>query len=321
MRSQISFLKFLSPLLLISMLLSACVVNTTSEKQSLKVAVLPIIDSLPMYVALEEGYFEKYDLMVELVPVGSAPERDQLIAAGQVDGMINELLSTMMNNREETSVQVVRYARAATSDTPLFSILASQQSGITNLDDLKGEKIGISEGTVIAYLTDRLLQLEGFTAEEIQTVAVPKIPDRMALLGSGELPAAMMPEPLSTLLALQGAKIVLDDTSHPEISYSTITFRKAVIEEKPKAVSAFLMAIEDAVEAINNDPQKYEQVLIDNNILPPPLHGNFEVPQFVTAGVPTQAQFDDVLAWAKEMGMLETDVPYDRCVNDGFLPK
>lgn len=321
MRSQISFLKFLSPLLLISMLLSACAVNATSEKQSLKVAVLPIIDSLPMYVALEEGYFEKYDLMVELVPVGSAPERDQLIAAGQVDGMINELLSTMMNNREETSVQVVRYARAATSDTPLFSILASQQSGITNLDDLKGEKIGISEGTVIAYLTDRLLQLEGFTAEEIQTVAVPKIPDRMALLGSGELPAAMMPEPLSTLLALQGAKIVLDDTSHPEISYSTITFRKAVIDEKPKAVSAFLMGIEDAVEAINNDPQKYEQVLIDNNILPPPLHGNFEVPQFVTAGVPTQAQFDDVLAWAKEKGMLETDVPYDRCVNDGFLPK
>jgi NitT/TauT family transport system substrate-binding protein len=292
MRSQTSFLKFLSPFLLILMLL-----------------------------ALEEGYFEKYDLMVELVPVGSAPERDQLIAAGQVDGMINELLSTIMNNRDETSVQVVRYARAATSDTPLFSILASQQSGITNLEQLKGEQIGISEGTVIAYLTDRLLQLEGFNAEEIQTVAVPKIPDRMALLGSGELAAAMMPEPLSTLLALQGAQIVLDDTSHPEISYSTITFRKVVIDEKPKAVSAFLMAIEDAVEAINADPQKYEQVLIDNNILPPPLHGNFEVPQFVTAGVPNQAQFDDVLAWAKEKGMLEADVPYDRCVNDGFLPK
>ncbi len=321
MKSQTPFLKRLSLLVLISMLLSACVVNTTVEKQSLKVAVLPIIDSLPMYVALQEGYFEKYDLTVELVPVGSAPERDQLVAAGQVDAVINELLSTIMNNRDETSVQVVRYARAATADTPLFSILASQQSGITTLDGLKGEKIGISEGTVIAYLTDRLLQLEGFTPEDIQTVAVPKIPDRMALLGSGELAAGMMPEPLSTLLALQGAQVVLDDTSHPEISYSTIAFRKAVIDEKPKAVSAFLMAIEDAVNAINADPSKYEQVLIDNNILPPPLHGNFEVPQFVTAGVPTQAQFDDVLAWAKEKGMLENDVPYNRCVNDGFLPK
>jgi len=174
---------------------------------------------------------------------------------------------------------------------------------------------------VIAYLTDRLLQLEGFTPEDIQTVAVPKIPDRMALLGSGELAAGMMPEPLSTLLALQGAQVVLDDTSHPEISYSTIAFRKAVIDEKPKAVSTFLMAIEDAVNAINANPSKYEQVLIDNNILPPPLHGNFEVPQFVTAGVPTQTQFDDVLAWAKEKGMLENDVPYNRCVNDGFLPK
>ncbi len=321
MRLQTFFLKILSLLLLLSILLSACVVNTTVEQQSLKVAVLPIIDSLPMYVALEEGYFEKYDLMVELVPVGSAPERDQLVAAGQVDAVINELLSTIMNNRDETSVQVVRYARAATAETPLFSILASQQSGITTLDGLKGEKIGISEGTVIAYLTDRLLQLEGFTADEIQTIAVPKIPDRMALLGSGELTAGMMPEPLSTLLAMQGAQVVLNDTSHPEISYSTIAFRKATIDEKPKSVSVFLMAIEDAVSAINADPAKYEQVLIDNNILPPPLHGKFEVPQFVTAGVPTQAQYDDVLAWAKEKGMLENDVPYNRCVNDGFLPK
>ncbi len=321
MRSQNFFLKIIRVCVLFSVGLTACVVNPTTEKQSLKVAVLPIIDSLPMYVALQEGYFENHDLSVELVPVGSGAERDQLIAAGQVDGMINELLSTIMNNRDETAVQVVRYARAATEETPLFSILAAQQSGITTLEGLKGQQIGISEGTVIAYLTDRLLQLEGFQPDEIETIAVPKIPDRMALLGSGELKAGMMPEPLSTLLALQGAQIVLDDTSHPEISYSTIAFRKATLDEKPKAVNAFLMAIEDAVEAINADPAKYEQVLIDNSILPPPLHDNFEVPQFVTAGVPSQAQFDDVLAWAQEKGMLTSDVPYQRCVNDDFLPK
>jgi NitT/TauT family transport system substrate-binding protein len=321
MKLQHSFLKVFSVLVLVSLALSACMVRSTNQQQSLKVAVLPVIDSLPMYVALQEGYFEKYDLAVELVPVGSAPERDQLVAAGQVDGMINELLSTIMNNRDETAVQVVRYGRAATTETSLFSILSSQQSGITTLDGLKGKKIGISEGTVIAYLTDRLLELEGFTADEIQTVAVPKIPDRMALLGNGELTAAMMPEPLSTLLALQGAQIVLDDTSHPEISYSTIAFRKAALDEKPQAVMHFLAAIEDAVTAINEDPGKYEQVLIDNNILPPPLHGNFEVPRIITAGVPTQAQFDDVLAWAQEQGMLEKDVPYTSCVNDDFLPK
>lgn len=307
-------------LTLFSLVISACNPKAPVEQQTLKFAALQIIDALPMYVAQQEGYFQKYNLSVELVPVGSGPERDQLIAAGQVDGMINEVLTTMLSNREDTSVQVVRYARAATTDTPLFSILASPQSGITTLEALKGQQIGISEGTVIAYLTDRLLELEGFSAEEIQTVAVPKIPDRMALLSSGELAAGMMPEPLSSLLALQGASVIVDDTIHPELSYSTIAFRKAVLDENPEAVRSFLAAIEDAVAAINADPAKYEAVLIENNILPAPLQGKFPMPQFVTAGVPTEAQYADVMDWAINKGLLESEIPYENCVTDAFLP-
>ncbi|PKO14038.1 MAG: hypothetical protein CVU39_15770 [Chloroflexi bacterium HGW-Chloroflexi-10] len=305
---------------LLTVVMSACTPKP-AEQQTLKFAVLPIIDSLPMYVAQEEGLFTKYNLEVELVPVGSGPERDQLVAAGQIDGMINEVLTTIMNNRMDSNVQVVRFARAATADTALFSIIASQKSGITSVEQLKNVQVGISEGTVIAYLTDRMLEKEGFTADEIRTVAVPKIPDRMALLGSGELQAGTMPEPLSTLLGVQGASIVLADSKYPELSHSTIAFRTAVIEEKTEAVRSFLAAIEEAVSIINADPTKWEQTLVDNSILPAPLQGKFQVPQFVTAGVPSQAQYDDVLNWAKSKGMISEDVPYERCINASFLPK
>ena len=91
----------------------------------LKVAVLPILDALPMHVAQEEGYFEHYNLDVELVPISSAPERDQLMAAGQIDGMINETVSVIFYNQQETRVKIVRFARTATTDAALFSILAS----------------------------------------------------------------------------------------------------------------------------------------------------------------------------------------------------
>ena len=96
--------KFYPGLILIfslSIVLSACGQKPV-EKQTIKFAVLPIIDSLPMYVALQEGYFDQYNLDVELIPVGSGPERDQLLAARQVDGVINEVLTTIMNNRTET---------------------------------------------------------------------------------------------------------------------------------------------------------------------------------------------------------------------------
>jgi NitT/TauT family transport system substrate-binding protein len=273
-----------------------------------------------MYVAQQEGLYEKYGVNIELVPVASAPERDQLIAAGQTDGMINEALSTAFLNKEKVQAQVVRFARAATAENPLFSILAAKDSGIDSPQDLKGVEIGISQATIIEYLTDRLLQTEGFTKEEIKTIAVPKIPDRLNLLGTGELKAAMLPEPPVTLALQQGARVILDDSVKPELSYSTITFRKDVIDENPQAVAGFLAAIEEAVGLINADPAKYGDLLVEQKVVPPALAGKFEVPPFVTAGVPSEAQWKDMIAWAVEKGLLEKEMAYADSVNPSLLP-
>lgn len=290
------------------------------EPASLRVAMIPVLDGLPIYVSQEEGLFAERGLQVEIIPVSSAPERDQLIAAGQADGMINETVSTLFNNRETTEVQIVRYARTATSETPLFRILASAESGIVDAQGLKGVEIGISQGTVIEYLTDRLLEKQNFSADEIKTIAVPKISDRMALLSNGEIPAAMLPEPLSSLAVLQGATIALDDTTYPEVSYSTIAFRKTVIDENPDAVRSFLDAVEVAVTQINDEPDRWTDLLKERQLVPEPVLETFQVPAFPTAGVPTEAQWQDALEWARAKGLIDVDVSYAESVNATLLP-
>ncbi len=287
---------------------------------TLKIAVLPIIDTLPMYVAQQEGLFTKHGVNVEFVPVGSAPERDQLIAAGQADGMVNETISTMLFNKATTQVQVVRYALRPTANAGHFFIIASKQSGITKPADLKGVEVGVSQGTIIEYVTDRLLASEGLTTAEIKTIAVPQIPDRMALLASGKLKAGVLPDPLGALAVQQGAVIVLDDSKHPEYGFSVISFRKKVIDANPEAVKGFLAAIEEATSMLNSDPAKYTSVLSDNKIVPPPLLKSYKVPPFPTAGVPTEVEWNDAMAWAKEKGMLTADVSYTDSVNATLLP-
>ncbi|NJC95492.1 MAG: transporter substrate-binding domain-containing protein [Anaerolineae bacterium] len=247
--------KIFSLLFSLSILLSACA--SPAESATLKIAVLPIIDTLPMYVAQQEGLFAKHGVNVEFVPVASAPERDQILAAGQVDGTINETLAVMAFNKKSIQMQVVRYALRPTEGHGHFFIIASGKSSITDVNGLKGVEIGVSQGTVIEYVTDRLLQSAGFTPDEIKTVAVPKIPDRMALLASGELSAGVMPDPLASLVVGQGGVIVADDSSHPEYGFSVISFRKQVIDENPKAVEGFLAAIEEATTLVNADPAKY----------------------------------------------------------------
>ncbi len=323
--------------LILCIILSACVPAATAtddampiateagsqvggEAAALKIAVLPIIDTLPMYVAEAEGLFAKHGVTVEFIPVASAPERDQLLAAGQADGTVNETLSVMLFNKDIVQMQAVRYALRPVEGFGHFFILASAKSGITDAQGLKGVEIGVSQGTVIEYATERLLQAEGLTSDEIKTIAVPKIPDRMALLGSGELSAGVLPDPLASLAVSQGAVKVLDDSLHPEYGFSVISFRKEVIDANPDAVKAFLAAIEEATDLINADASKYTSLLSDKGLVPPPLLETFQVPPFPIKAVPTEEEWNDALAWAKEKGMLTADVSYADSVNGSLLP-
>jgi len=287
---------------------------------TLKIAVLPIIDTLPMYVAEAEGLFAKHGVAVELIPVASAPERDQLLAAGQADGTINETLSVMLFNKDAIQMQAVRYALRPGEGYPHFRILASGQSGITTSLELKGVEIGVSQGTVIEYVTERLLKTQGLTPDEIKTIAVPKIPDRMALLGSGELVAAVLPDPLASLAMSQGAWNVVDDSMNPEYGFSVYSFRKDTVDANPEAVKAFLAAIEEAVNLINSDPTKYTSLLSDKGLVPPPLLETFKVPPFPAGDVPTEEEWNDALSWMKDKGMMTVDVSYVDSVNSALLP-
>ncbi len=310
-------------LVLFAVLLSACggAAPAAQEDPTLKIAVLPILDALPMYVADAQGYFKDAGITVQFVPVASAAERDQLMQAGQADGMINDPISTVLYNKDTQKIAIVDFARIASPDQPQYSIVASKDSGITRPDQLKGVEIGISEGTIIAYTTDRLLEHAGLTSADIKTTNVPKIPDRLQLLSEGRMKAANMPEPFATLAEQGGAVRVIDDASLPEIGTSEISFMVATLKTKPQTVKKFLAAVHKAVVDVNGNPDKWNSLLTDKKLIAAPLIGKYQLPKFPAPSVPSEAQIKDVLAWMTEKGLIKQDVPYSQLVDASYLPK
>ena len=311
----------LARLLLLTALLfvTACRASTP-EAITIRVGVLPILDSLPMFVAEENGYFKDQGIVVELITVSSAPERDQLMQAGQIDGMVNELVSTIYYNQEDREIVILRFARVATKESPLFRILAAETSDIQSPQDLIGVPIGISEGTVIEYTTDRMLTNAGLEQDQIAKIAVPKISDRFALLEANELMAANLPEPLASLAIQGGAKLVIDDTSYPEIGVSVLSFDADFVSAHPDALRSFFAAFELAVEDINADKGKWGGLLTERNLVPPPIIGTYTIPDYPRASVPSEAQFRDALSWAIEKGLIEGEISYTESVDDAYLP-
>ncbi len=311
--------KALSALLLF--ILAAACTTQPADTTPVKVAVLPIVEGLPLYAAQENGFFSKQGIKVEFVSAGSAAERDQLIAAGQADGLINDLLAVALFNRQAVQLQVVQFAHASSAGSPLFVIVASPQSGIKAAKDLAGVEIGISQGSIIDYVTNRILTGEGLKADQIKTVAVPKIPDRMSLLLSGQLKAATLPEPFATIALSQGAVKLVDDTKYSDYANSVVSFRKKFIDEHPQVVRAFVEALNQASADVNANPEKYRALLTKYKVVPDNLVASYAIPKFPVAGLPTQKQFDDVVAFALERKLIDTAVKYADSVNPTFIKK
>jgi NitT/TauT family transport system substrate-binding protein len=93
-----------------------------------------------------------------------------------------------------------------------------------------------------------------------------------------------------------------------------------VIDGNPEAVKGFLAAIEEATALINADSAKYKNVLSEQKLVPAPLLENYQAPVFPTAGVPTEAEWNDALNWLEQKGLLTVDVSYADSVNATLLP-
>jgi NitT/TauT family transport system substrate-binding protein len=292
---------------------------TPTSKGSLRIGLLPITDVVPFYIADAQGYFKQQGLSVELVPVSSAAERDQLMATQQIDGQLNDLVSTVLFNAQSPKIKIVRKARQAFPNSAEYWILTPKDSAIKTAQDLKGKDIAISQNSVIEYVTQRLLEKEGLSAADIKTTNVPSIPTRLQLLQQNQVAAATLPDPLASLAILQGARIVVDDTKYPEYSISVISFRVDIVTQRADDVRNFLAAYDKAITDIRTKPDQFRNTLIQQSRVPDALKDKYQFPPFPDPSIPSQGQWDDVVKWAMDKKLITAPVSFDSSVDSGFI--
>ena len=269
-------------------MLAACgqVTVTTSETEGqeaaaeptkLRIGDLPLIDMLPVYVAEQEGLFPD-NLEVELVPFSSALERDTAYTSKQVDGVLNDFVSATALNREQDFTRNVRVILRSTQELSLFALLASKDSDIEKIEDVKGKQIAISPNTIIEYVLDRMLGTVGLGHDDVEKIAVPSIPLRLEMLNQSNVTAAVLPEPLVSLsITVGGARLIRDD-AETQFGASLLSFRSDVIANQEDTVRGFMDGFEAGVNRINSNPGNYQDLMEARGRIPPPLFGKFPYP-------------------------------------------
>jgi NitT/TauT family transport system substrate-binding protein len=303
------------------LLLNSTAQGAGSQKNLLRMALLPIPDVLPVFVAEENNYFNELGIAVQTLAVGSGLERDQLMQAGRIDGMINEISGAAMFNRKNNQLKIIAIARSPLDGAPLFRILGAPGSGISSIADLAGVPVGISKNTVIEYISDRLLGVGGVESGKRVYKSVPVLPERLQLLLSGQIKAATLPDPLGISALTAGAVEIINDTSLKNISCSVISFSTVSLTEKQETVKKFMVAWDRAVTELNADPDKYRGLMLKKIRVPKNVQKSFAIPPFPVKAVPTRVQWDDVMDWMVEKKLLSGRLEYEDSVTSDFLAK
>lgn len=300
---------------------SSAASNTeTAAPEKIKIGVLKIADSFPLYVAESEGLFEEQGLDVEIVDFQSASDQSVAYEAGELDGLMTDMIVQSLINKsaQGREMKAVAMALGGSKEEGRFLVISSPKGEIKEPADLEGARIGISENTMMEYLVVSYLKDLGVDIEKVQLINIPKLTLRLdSVIEGSELDAAILPDPLAIEAVERGCNTVIDDTKlDKNYSQSVVTLRNEVIENYPEAAAAFVKAYDTAIEKINADPQSYDDLFCEKANVAEALKGKYTVPHYTSACLPTSDEVAGIQSWMLEKGLLDAEYSYeDICID------
>lgn len=289
--------------------------------QELRIGLLPIEESLPFLVAQEEGYFSKKELQVKLIPFSSALELNSALQAKEIDGLVSDLVASAYLEDNGLDISIVSLCLGATPQEGRVALLAAPGSKITEVKELAGVPIAISNNSLIEYVADRLLSKGKVAPQERKYVIVRPLPIRLEMLLKDQVQAAVLPDPLAQSAIKKGARLLAADTETEEnISQSVLLFRQAFLEANPKQVKNFLQAYAEGVKAINAQPETYRAALFKQAGIPENIAHDYAINKFPLPQVPSPEMVNQVLNWLKKRGLISAEISYGKLVSSQFAP-
>lgn len=284
-----------------------------ASSQKVVIGTLATEDILPMWVAQDQGMFERAGLDVEIVTFQSATELIAAISSGSVDFAMTDPMVAARLCASGTDVRMEWVTLGTTASQGRFGIMTSADSGITSLSQLAGVPIGVGSNTILEYVTDRLLEQAGVPDDQIEIEELQKLPLRYQAMTSGQVQAAALPGSLLALGEAQGCVLLADDTQGDNISQSVMVVRTDYLESDggEEMVTQLEGIWDQAVDLINADPESYRGILVQNANLSDEVADTYPISEYPHATRPTSDMVDPILEWMVEKGYLEQPLTYD----------
>lgn len=275
--------------------------NVTYQRwPKLRVGYLPVAAELPMFVAVEQGFFEKSGLTVELLRLPSSNEMGNSATADRIDVLAGAASNVIFDIGHVSGKRHLVFAVNPYANTPghvTDHLIVRRDAGMKALADLKGHKLASFPGSVNRIFTYLILEKHGVPRDSYEYIELlPK--DWEPSLQSGAIDAVSALEPNATQIIKDGIGVSIFPGFYadlmPDVPLSAHWIAADYYARADKAqVAAILNAYEQAIDFCRQHEKeakayltKYadvrEDILADVNLNPWKKLAEIDTKQFQT---------------------------------------
>lgn len=292
-----------------------------------------LIGYLPLYVAIEEGYFKEEGLDVEVITATGGAHVTSVIggdAWGNIAGPDSNQMANKGNSDPIVSVvNVVNRANVYLMGNEGVNINSSNKEELK--DYLKGKTIAAGRfGGSPNLLTRWLLMDVGLDPEKDVILEEPADASAVvSLVESGKADIANGGEPQITEGIKKGVwkEPFYSFTSLGDYPYSVLSVKKSTIEKEPKVVEGFVRAVLKGLKAVDEDQELAMKVLkaefpsTSDESLQASLNRAYADELWSKDGYISKEALAKPMEVVEKTGVYKDGYDYDKLINMQFVEK
>jgi NitT/TauT family transport system substrate-binding protein len=256
---------------------------------------------------VDQGFFEKRGLDVEVTPSQGGATVVPAVVAGDTDIAGSNLVSVLIAQGKDIPVTIVApgtFVRNQRSQD-FSAILAAGDSDIRSPADLEGKTLAVNTLKNVAELAAKAsLAKQGVDVSKIELAEVD-FPDMNGALTQGRVDAAFQIEPFVSLAVKEGHRII--DRPYvgtkPGLQIGCYFTSERYLSENEDIVERFQQGVADTAAAIADDPEGFRKFLPEAAEIPPPAAEQAVLPAWKAEN--DQASLDLTAELMERYGVVE----------------
>ncbi len=227
------------------------------DSAALKIAVMPTLDCLPLYVAEHYQLFDSLKGGVRLKFYMAQMDCDTAMERGRVEGAFTDLVRA---RRMEDRGLKLRYTAATNAH---WQLIANRNARIRQLKQLDDKMVAMTRFSATDMLTDGVIDSVKLDKDRVFKVQINDVSVRLLMLQNNEMDAMWLTEPHATAARLLKNNVVYD-TRKEDVRLGVLAFRDKEMQRKGRSqqLGLFLKAYNQACDSINKYGVRHYRELI-----------------------------------------------------------